>query len=130
MLPDDLPAAVIDCSVLVDVLMKHDLSALESTQLHAPTLIDYELASAAARLDRAKAAKGSGADLLIEASRLGISRHDADLLMYSMWLIRHRVSLYDAAYVALAQILGLPLLTSDRRLAATAAGLCGVIEAP
>jgi predicted nucleic acid-binding protein len=34
-----------------------------------------------------------------------------------MWSLRHNITAYDAAYVALAESLDVPLLTRDRRLA-------------
>ncbi len=36
-----------------------------------------------------------------------------------MWALRHNLTAYDAAYVALAESLDLPLLTRDRRLASS-----------
>jgi len=44
-----------------------------------------------------------------------------------VWELRHHVTAYDAAYVALAEELKAPLLTRDRRLAA-APGHHAVIE--
>jgi predicted nucleic acid-binding protein len=46
-----------------------------------------------------------------------------------MWQLRHNVTTYDAAYVALAELLALPLLTSDARLAAAPGLRCQVILA-
>ena len=43
------------------------------------------------------------------------------------WELLGNVTAYDAAYVALAETLGVPLLTADRRLAA-APGLSCVVE--
>jgi predicted nucleic acid-binding protein len=48
-------------------------------------------------------------------------------LVRRCWELRGTVTAYDAAYVALAQTLGVPLLTADRRLAA-APGLSCVVE--
>ena len=39
-------------------------------------------------------------------------------LLPRIWQLRHNLSVYDAAYVALAEALGAPLLTADRTLAA------------
>jgi predicted nucleic acid-binding protein len=33
-----------------------------------------------------------------------------------MWSLRHNVTTYDAAYIALAEALDIPLLTRDARL--------------
>jgi hypothetical protein len=37
--------------------------------------------------------------------------------MARIWQLRHAVTAYDAAYVALAETLGVPTLTADARLA-------------
>jgi predicted nucleic acid-binding protein len=44
-----------------------------------------------------------------------------------IWSLRNNLTAYDAAYVALAEALGAPLLTRDRRLAASS-GHCAQIE--
>jgi predicted nucleic acid-binding protein len=43
-----------------------------------------------------------------------------------MWELRHGISGYDAAYVALAESRGLTLVTSDGRLARAATAVCRV----
>ena len=47
-----------------------------------------------------------------------LRRYPHDLLLPRIWALRHNVTAYDAAYVALAEALDAPLLTRDRRLAA------------
>jgi predicted nucleic acid-binding protein len=46
-------------------------------------------------------------------------------LQAAVWRYRHNISPYDAPYAALAARFGIPLVTSDKRLA-TAAGSLGV----
>lgn len=58
---------------------------------------------------------------------LQIARHPLRRLMPRIWTLRNDVSAYDAGYVALAEALGFPLLTLDRRLAKTATRYCDVI---
>ena len=43
------------------------------------------------------------------------------------WPLRHDVSLYDAAYVALAMVLRVPLATTDKKLARVATRYCEVV---
>jgi predicted nucleic acid-binding protein len=44
-----------------------------------------------------------------------------------VWPLRHDLSLYDATYVALAQLLGAPLFTLDMKMAKTATRYCEVV---
>lgn len=44
-----------------------------------------------------------------------------------VWPLRHDISLYDAAYVALAMVLKVPLVTLDRKLATAATPYCDVL---
>jgi predicted nucleic acid-binding protein len=48
---------------------------------------------------------------------LRIERHTHSPLLPRIWGLRENVTPYDAAYVALAEALGVPLLTADARLA-------------
>lgn len=68
----------------------------------------------------------SGARTIARLPRLAVEGVDLDRLLDSMWDLRHEVSGYDAAYVALAQRRGLTLVTADARLARTAVRHCRV----
>jgi predicted nucleic acid-binding protein len=86
--------------------------------LHAPHLIDVEVAQVLRRLavhgllsaSRARAA-------LADLSALPLERHDHALLLPRAWALRDNLSIYDAVYVALAELLEAPLLTRDSRMA-------------
>ncbi|HUI72335.1 MAG TPA: type II toxin-antitoxin system VapC family toxin, partial [Spirochaetia bacterium] len=54
-------------------------------------------------------------------------RYPHDFLLARIWELRDNLTAYDAAYVALAEALGTPLVTRDRRLA-SAPGSHGRIE--
>ena len=47
-----------------------------------------------------------------------------------VWALHLTVTAYDAAYVALAEHLGVPLVILDRRLAAAAGPACTVVLPP
>jgi predicted nucleic acid-binding protein len=51
---------------------------------------------------------------------LPLSRYPHEPLLPRIWALRDRCTAYDAAYVALAEVLAAPLLTRDRGLAAAA----------
>lgn len=60
-------------------------------------------------------------------AELQITRHPLRRLLPRIWMLRNDVSAYDAGYVALAESLGIPLLTIDRRLAKIATRYCDVV---
>ena len=47
-------------------------------------------------------------------------RYPMSGLAEHVWTLRHRMTAYDATFVALAQALGCPLVTSDHKLARAA----------
>jgi predicted nucleic acid-binding protein len=95
---------------------------------HAPGLLDLEVASALRRLlrvgiiseDQANQALG---DLVVHP----VERYTHAALLPRIWDLRHNVTPYDAAYVALAEALGAVLVTADARLA-NAPGLRCAVE--
>jgi predicted nucleic acid-binding protein len=57
---------------------------------------------------------------------LGIETVPLDELLPRMWQLRGNFSGYDAAYVALAEVRGITLVTADGRLARAATSFCRV----
>jgi predicted nucleic acid-binding protein len=49
-------------------------------------------------------------------SGMVISLSDCQALLYRIWRLRHNMTSYDAAYVALAESLDAPVVTADARL--------------
>jgi len=87
-------------------------------RLHAPHLIDVEVAQAMRRLVQAKEITLARADMaLSDFEGLVIERHAHRPLFRRMWGLRTSLSAYDAAYVALAEALAVPMLTCDDKLA-------------
>jgi predicted nucleic acid-binding protein len=89
----------------------------EEAELHVPHIIDLEIASALRSLvarDRLsdELAAGCLADLL----DLPIVRYPHDVLLARVWELRHNLTPYDAAYVALAEGLPAVLITADQSL--------------
>lgn len=88
--------------------------------LHAPHLLDLEVAQTFRRLTRERAVSAERAEeALSDLMVLRILRHPHASLLPRIWHYRHNLSAYDAAYVALAESLGAPLLTRNGRLAAS-----------
>lgn len=101
----------------------------DDADLHAPHLIDVEVVHALRRLvSSGDLTQDRAADVRSDFADLSIVRYPHSPLADRMWELRHALSAYDAAFVALAEALGIPLVTCDLRLA-RAAGHQARIEA-
>lgn len=126
---------VIDASAVVDLLLELPINQpllrrLEDvSELHAPHLIDLEVLSVLRRLVRSGTMGLDAAGMARRSlAELPIERYPHVLLRDRIWELRDNLTVYDAAYVALAEELELPLVTSDGRLARSV-GHRAVVEA-
>jgi predicted nucleic acid-binding protein len=86
-------------------------------RLHAPHLIDVEVAQVLRRLLHARQLSVQRvAEALDDYDLLAVERHAHRPLLGRIWTLRSALSAYDAAYVALAEALGATLLTCDEKL--------------
>lgn len=120
---------VIDANVLAVALLDDgpDSDAtrnrMRGEQLAAPTLIDLEVASVWRGL-----ARGGHLDprriafALDDLRELPIQRVGHAPLLARCWELRDNLTIYDAAYVSLAEVLHVTLLTGNRRLAPRSTG--------
>lgn len=84
----------------------------------SPELLDVEVASATARLERTGALAPQDADEILERlAQLPVERVPHRMLLAPAWGLRHHVRVADAFYVACAQLTSGALLTCDARLA-------------
>lgn len=110
---------VVDASAIVDGLLRvGDIARkLSWHELHAPVTVDAEVLHGLRRRWLGGLLEGrDGAAAITVFQAIPITRHPVQQLVTRMWSIRHNVSAYDAGYVALAELLDVPLLTRDRRL--------------
>jgi predicted nucleic acid-binding protein len=115
------PPLVLDCSVLCAVLFdepsrEEALQYLSGRDLHAPTLLDHEVANVAVRKSRQNTPAESIALALSDYAEQPISLHRTDVTAQVELARRYGLSAYDAAYLWLAAHLKAPLATFDARL--------------
>ena len=110
---------VINAGVVIGLLTSDlDPTAIAQSELSAPHLIDSEVTHALRRMTTSGALSSPEAGAAFASFRLLIIRRwPVTHLLPRMWELRHNLSAYDATYVALAEGLSEPLLTTDRRLA-------------
>lgn len=117
---------VVDASVTVDYLLaaqaETGLTALLNSEdlLVAPQSIDLEVLNALRRAAyQGKPARKAAAIAFANFGQLRIFRYPLSPLIQRIWQLRHNITAYDAAYVALAETLAMSFYTRDKKLAHT-----------
>lgn len=126
---------VVDASVIVaSLLSTAGAGALARERLRldpdlqVPHLLDVEVAAALRRRVRlGQTDLALATEALADLADLAALRWDHEPLLARVWELRENVTAYDAVYVALAEALDAPLVTSDARLA-RAPGLSCQVE--
>lgn len=128
---------VIDASAAVALLVDSGSVGAEvgakllQHEIAYPSLLPYEVASALRRL---------AASEVITPQLAARSLHDVTLLngqafefaelASRVWELRRNLSTYDASYIALAELLDVPLLTLDWRLRGAPGPRCQFVDLP
>lgn len=113
---------IIDTSALAAILFKepegeHMASRLLEHELHAPSLLSYELASVAwAKVRKGELSAQDAEQALTFYSEIMIILHDVDIKMILALALSHELTAYDASYLWLAHTLGGELVTLDKKL--------------
>ncbi len=122
---------VVDASVIVTALADDGPDGdqarqrLRNERLIAPHLIDLEVTSAWRRLAAAGDLDERRVQFGLEDLRaLRLERVPHGPLLLRCWELHDNVTVYGAAYVALAEVLDITLLTADARLAAAPGARC------
>jgi predicted nucleic acid-binding protein len=117
---------VLDASAAAAVLLNLGSSAARIRErmaesdddLHVPHLFEVEVLSVLrSYFLRGELSRERARLVLNRLSTLRLSRYPHTALLYRVWELRENVTVYDAAYIALAETLDAPLVTTDARLA-------------
>jgi len=116
---------VLDASALTDWLLQTPARGpavgermRAARSLHTLDLASVEVLSALRRkLARRELDTARTRLALADLAQTRLRRHRATPLTDRIWALRASHGAYDAAYVALAEVLDAPLVTTDRRLA-------------
>lgn len=113
---------VIDASAVLEILSRTPTGlsleeALSGMELQAPHLLDLEVLSAVRRWEFSGIAAPKEAAAILDAFlSMNIRRHTHTPYIPRIWSVRHNLTPYDAAYLALAEALNAELLTMDSGL--------------
>jgi predicted nucleic acid-binding protein len=118
---------VVDASAMLEVLLRTGTGARiedrllgRGQSLHAPHLIDVEVAQVLRRYAAAGTLSAArGLEALTDLADFPLNRYSHEIFLPRIWELRENVTAYDAAYLALAEVLTAPLVTCDARLAAS-----------
>lgn len=119
-------AEVVDASALASLLFGEPdagrvAEVLEGAELHAPSLIRYELASVALKKVRTYSTQAQSIEAALDLyGRLDVVETQVPGGELVQMARMAEVTAYDAAYLWLARHVGAPLLTLDRKLASAA----------
>lgn len=119
---------VLDASAAIDWLLQTPAGReiekriyQRSESLHAPHVLDLEVGQVLRRLEReGTLSKERAGEAIQDLVDLRINRYPHFVLLPRIWQLRHNLSAYDAAYVALAEQLDATLITRDARLQSAA----------
>lgn len=118
---------VVDASAALEVLLQTPAAPRIEARLfapgetlHAPHLLDLEVVHVLRRYEAARVIDAQrGQEAIDDLTAWPLTRYAHDLFLTRIWALRHNLTAYDAAYVALAETLQVTLVTRDTRLAAS-----------
>jgi predicted nucleic acid-binding protein len=124
---------VVDASAALSALLNDGPArhALATDQLHAPHLVDSEVASGLRRAVAAHQIQAQAGWMALDTwRRLGLTRYAVHPLLARVWELRENVTAYDAGYIALAESLNCALITADAKLSHAPGIRCPITVVP
>lgn len=128
---------VVDASAAVAFLTDGDQigqfvgTTIVANEIAYPSLMPFEAAHVLRRLRVNELVDESLAQRALHAvAGFGGQVFEFQELAGRIWQLRHNLTAYDAAYVALAELIDAPLLTLDARLIAAPGTRCRFVDLP
>lgn len=114
-------ASVVAAAVFAEAGCDEAAALLHGRTLHAPHLLDCEIANVGLKKQRRQGVSARGLAMALQAyARLPIERHAIDAVTVATLAARYELTGYDAAYLCVAEQLTAPLATLDAKLAEAA----------
>ena len=115
---------VADASAVIELLLNTPAGQRVADRLldpaetvAAPHLMDVEVLQVLRRYSLSgEIGDERSQEALEDFGDLPVIRYPHEPLLPRIWELRHNVTAYDATYIALAEVLGAPLMTADARL--------------
>lgn len=127
--------AIVDASAVVSTLCDAGsegawaASVIDHSPLVAPALLMFEATNALRRLELGGVIEPPQAAMAFaDLNAVRVHLWPYPPLADRIWDLRETVTSYDAAYVALAELLDAPLITLDRRLAKARGPRCAILD--
>lgn len=116
---------VVDASAVIDLLLQNEPGKKVAARildpeetLHVPHLVEVEVIQVLRRYVLAgELSEARGREALADLADLPFVRYAHTDLLPRVWDLRASMTAYDGVYVALAEALEAPLLTTDGKLA-------------
>lgn len=117
---------VLDASAAADVLLKIEPKASRIRErmgksegnFHVPHFFEIEVLNTLRRhFLSGDLSEEREAEALEDFSTMHLARHPHTPFIERIWELKENITAYDAAYIALAETLDAPLITTDGRLA-------------
>ena len=115
---------VLDASAAIDWLLRTPAGIKvdqriysRSESVHVPHVLDLEVAQVLRRFVRDGSLSSGRADAALQdLMDVRFTRYPHSQLLPRIWQLRHSLTAYDGAYLALAELLNAPLITRDRKV--------------
>ena len=128
---------IVDASAVVAALLDDGADGrwceeqLWAGELMAPHLLPIEVANIIRRMEARRTIDASEAAAAVRDLRcLDVDLVPFEALAYRAWALRANLTIYDACYVAAAELCQGRLVTLDRRLASAPGPRCAVVVPP